>query len=148
MVNGISGGAEEPEFKTGLATRATLRAIYFFQGSTFDELKPGRVIIFIIDYIQTVGYCVAGEFVATFHIFLERDDVGIAEEYSRPQSFFDHPFQDGSGAWGTAAMKQDAALLQVASVREFRLEGTSIEMSILHNCKFIDFCARLLIIRI
>ena len=36
-------------------------------------------------------------------------------------------------------MKQDAILVQIATFREFRLKRTSIEMSFLHGCKFIDF---------
>ena len=106
----IFSGSTEPELEAGLAAWTAFRSLDLAQGTAPDIFQPGRVVIFIIDDFQSEGEGVAGEFVAAFHIFIERDDIGVAEEYSGVESFCNHPFQDGRGAGPAAAMEQDAVL--------------------------------------
>ena len=72
------------------------------------------------------------QFVTADGIFPERDDVGVAEEYSRTQALADHPFDDGGRAWGAAAMQQDALLREVAAIRRFWTEFLFMNIPVRH----------------
>ena len=63
---------------------------------------------------------VAAQFVTTYGIFMERDDVGVAEEYSWTQTFTHHPLDDGGRAGSAAAMQQDVLLREVTTFRWLR----------------------------
>lgn len=82
-----------------------------------DKGQPCGVIIFIINRLQTMSGGVATQFVTTYGIFMERDDVGVAEEYSGTQAGADHPFDDGGRAGSAAAMQQDAFFREVTTFR-------------------------------
>lgn len=82
-----------------------------------DKGQPCGVIIFIINRLQTMSGGVAAQFVTTYGIFMERDDVGVAEEYSGTQAGADHPFDDGGRAGSAAAMQQDAFFREVTTFR-------------------------------
>ena len=88
------------------------------------------MVIFIIRDFQAESGCVADKLVASFDIFIKRNDVRVAEEKSRTEPLFDHPFQDGGRTRSTAAMQQDAVLFQIAPIRNLRPETASFEMSI------------------
>ena len=82
-----------------------------------DKGQPCGVIIFIINRLQTMSGGVAAQFVTTYGIFMERDDVGVAEEYSWTQTFTHHPLDDGGRAGSAAAMQQDAFFREVTTFR-------------------------------
>lgn len=85
-----------------------------------DKGQPCGVIIFIINRLQTMSGGVAAQFVTTYGIFMERDDVGVAEEYSGTQAGADHPFDDGGRAGSAAAVQQDVLLREVTTFRWLR----------------------------
>ena len=95
---------------------------------TADKGEPGGVIIFIINRFQTVGGGIAAKLVTADGIFIERNDVGVAEEYSGAQALADHPFDDGGRAGGAAAVQQDAVLRQVAALRRLRHKAFFMNM--------------------
>jgi hypothetical protein len=132
--NGIFGCASQAEFEAGQAAGTTLRSIDSIFGHTLDVLQPGLVIIFIVDDLQPERGGISGKFVSALDIFFEWNDVGIAEEHTGLQAFCYQPFKDGRGAGGAAAMQEDATLLQIATLRNLRLECTSLEM--LHNAQY------------
>lgn len=82
-----------------------------------DKGQPCGVIIFIINRFKAMRGGVAAQFVTTYGIFMERDDVGVAEEYSWTQTFTHHPLDDGGRAGSAAAMQQDAFFREVTTFR-------------------------------
>ena len=139
MGGGVPGGTKEAEPEALKATRAALRHVGDV-GQPTDKGKPSGVIIFIINCFQAVCGGIADQFIAADGIFPERDDVGVAEEYSRTQTLADHPFDDGGRAWGAAAMQQDALLREVAAIRRFWTESLFMNIPVRHfNYKFNNF---------
>ena len=63
---------------------------------------------------------------------MERDDVGVAEEYSGTQPLTDHPFDDGGRTGSAAAMQQDAFLRKVATPRRLRKESFFMNILVRH----------------
>ena len=85
-----------------------------------DKGQPCGVIIFIINRFKAMRGGISDKLVAADGIFPERDDVGVAEEYSGTQAGADHPFDDGGRAGSAAAMQQDAFLREVTTFRWLR----------------------------
>ena len=105
-----------------------------------DKGQPCGVIIFIINRLQTMSGGVAAQFVTTYGIFMERDDVGVAEEYSGTQAGAGHPFDDGGRARRAAAMQQDALPRKVAPSRQLRNKSPFMNIPVRHFCnKHNDF---------
>ena len=105
-----------------------------------DKGQPCGVIIFIINRLQTMSGGVAAQFVTTYGIFMERDDVGVAEEYSGTQAGADHPFDDGGRAGSAAAVQQDALLREVTTFRWLRHKHFLMNIPIFHfHGKFSGF---------
>lgn len=82
-----------------------------------DKGQPCGVIIFIINRFKAMRGGISDKLVAADGIFPERDDVGVAEEYSGTQAGADHPFDDGGRAGSAAAMQQDAFFREVTTFR-------------------------------
>lgn len=105
-----------------------------------DKGQPCGVIIFIINRLQTMSGGVAAQFVTTYGIFMERDDVGVAEEYSWTQTFTHHPLDDGGRAWSAAAVQQDVLLREVTTFRWLRHKHFLMNIPIFHfHGKFSGF---------
>lgn len=105
-----------------------------------DKGQPCGVIIFIINRFQTMSSGVAAQFVTTYGIFMERDDVGVAEEYSWTQTFTHHPLDDGGRAWSAAAVQQDVLLREVTTFRWLRHKHFLMNIPIFHfHGKFSGF---------
>ena len=80
-----------------------------------DKGQPCGVIIFIINRFKAMRGGISDKLVAADGIFPERDDVGVAEEYSGTQAGADHPFDDGGRAGSAAAVQQDVLLREVTT---------------------------------
>lgn len=105
-----------------------------------DKCQPCGVIIFIINRFQTMSSGVAAQFVTTYGIFMERDDVGVAEEYSWTKTFTHHPLDDGGRTWSAAAVQQDALLREVTTFRWFWHKHFLMNIPIFHfHGKFSGF---------
>lgn len=105
-----------------------------------DKGQPCGVIIFIIDRFKAMRGGISDKLVAADGIFPERDDVGVAEEYSGTQAGADHPFDDGGRAGSAAAMQQDVLLREVTTFRWLRHKHFLMNIPIFHfHGKFSGF---------
>ena len=105
-----------------------------------DKGQPCGVIIFIINRFKAMRGGVAAQFVTTYGIFMERDDVGVAEEYSWTKTFTHHPLDDGGRTWSAAAVQQDALLREVTTFRWFWHKHFLMNIPIFHfHGKFSGF---------
>ena len=97
------------------------------------------MIVLIINDFQSEGLAITLQLTPAELIFLDRNDVGIAEEYGRPETLADHPFDNGRGAWGAAAMQQDALPPQVATLRQLRSESAGFKRN---HTESYGYCRR------
>lgn len=105
-----------------------------------DKGQPCGVIIFIINRFKAMRGGISDKLVAADGIFPERDDVGVAEEYSGTQAGADHPFDDGGRAGSAAAMQQDVLLREVTTFRWLRHKHFLMNIPIFHfHGKFSGF---------
>lgn len=105
-----------------------------------DKGQPCGVIIFIINRFKAMRGGISDKLVAADGIFPERDDVGVAEEYSGTQAGADHPFDDGGRAGSAAAVQQDVLLREVTTFRWLRHKHFLMNIPIFHfHGKFSGF---------
>lgn len=164
MRGGVSGGTKKAELEAFQTARAALGHV----GDADDRLcgrscwlsglrggfrvpgdlqsahkgQPISVIIFIINRFEAVSGGIANQLVAANLIFPERNDVGVAEEYSRAQAGSDHPFDDGGRAGRAAAMQQDALLRKVAPFRRLWDESLLMNIPVRHSTTNLRFAAK------
>lgn len=105
----IAGRPQQTELETFPAARSPFR----FLLKTLDSGTPGAVIIFILHHFQAPKCRIADQLRFAVLIFLERKNVGIAEENAGTQARAEHPLQDGRRAGRATAVKQDADILQI-----------------------------------
>lgn len=105
-----------------------------------DKGQPCGVIIFIINRFKAMRGGISDKLVAADGIFPERDDVGVAEEYSGTQAGADHPLDDGGRTWSAAAVQQDVLLREVTTFRWLRHKHFLMNIPIFHfHVKFSGF---------
>lgn len=105
-----------------------------------DKGQPCGVIIFIINRFKAMRGGISDKLVAADGIFPERDDVGVAEEYSWTQTFTRHPLDDGGRTWSAAAVQQDVLLREVTTFRWLRHKHFLMNIPIFHfHGKFSGF---------
>lgn len=105
-----------------------------------DKGQPCGVIIFIINRFKAMRGGISDKLVAADGIFPERDDVGVAEEYSGTQADADYPLDDGGRTWSAAAVQQDVLLREVTTFRWLRHKHFLMNIPIFHfHVKFSGF---------
>ena len=81
------------------------------------ELEAFKAARTALGHFKAMRGGISDKLVAADGIFPERDDVGVAEEYSGTQAGAGHPFDDGGRAGSAAAMQQDAFFREVTTFR-------------------------------
>ncbi len=66
------------------------------------------MIVIVINDFEPEAFGISYDFSFADIVFLAWDDVGVGEEYGRTDIMSQEPFQDGSGARGAAAVKQES----------------------------------------
>ena len=95
--------SEQAELETFEASAASLGLLFVASYGTL----PCLMVVVCIDYLQTECLCVACAFILAYEVLFVRIDVGVAVVEYGLVCVCHHPFDDGTGAWGAAAVEEN-----------------------------------------
>ena len=84
------------------------------------------MVVVVVDDVEAERLGIAGAFVFSDFVFLQREDVRIAIIYSRCDAVLHHAFDDGRRTWRAAGVKQHLGLAAWNRYLELFLHGLNV----------------------
>ncbi len=113
MVMCVLRSALQSVFETQEATLASLRLLF----QTTDVVEPSLVVVFVFNEGDVQFVCKLLNFRESVGIFLLRENVWVAIEYSWAYAVVEHTLNDGRRTRGATRMEQNA-LSAVCAMRK------------------------------